>query len=83
MGVHLVLFSGGNDYRVVKGTEGYTVTVIYGDAQAKTVGRISVKAGAAAAFNSNITTILKTAALGTSMGGSPSHGVLKTDSVWS
>jgi hypothetical protein len=37
------------------------------------VGEISVKAGTAAAFNSNITTILGTAALGTAMGGSPSH----------
>jgi len=58
---------------VVKGTEGYTGAAIYEDAQAKTVGRISVKAPTAAAFNSNITTILGTAALGTTMGGSPSH----------
>jgi hypothetical protein len=58
---------------MVKGTEGYTGTIVYENAEAKTVGRISVKSPTAAAFNSNITTILGTAALGTAMGGSPSH----------
>ena len=58
---------------VVKGTESYTGAVVYEDAQAKTVGRISVKAPTSAGFTTNVSTIVGTAALGTAMGGTPSH----------
>ena len=37
---------------MVKGAEGYTGTIVYENAEAKTVGRISVKSPTAAAFNS-------------------------------
>lgn len=58
---------------IARGSESYTGTVLYEDAQAKTVGRISVRAPTSAGFNTNVSTILATAALGTAMGGSPSH----------
>ncbi|WP_319578902.1 hypothetical protein [uncultured Methanospirillum sp.] len=58
---------------VVKGTESYTGAVVYEDAQAKTVGRISVKAPTSTGFTTNVSTIVGTAALGTAMGGTPSH----------
>ena len=58
---------------VVKGAKSYTGAVVYEDAQAKTVGRISVKAPTSAGFTTNVSTIVGTAALGTAMGGTPSH----------
>lgn len=58
---------------VIKGIESYTGAVVYEDAQAKTIGKISVKAPTSAGFTTNVSTILATAALGTAMGGSPSH----------
>lgn len=58
---------------IARGSESYTGTVVYEDAQAKTVGRISVRAPTSSGFNTNVSTILATAALGTAMGGTPSH----------
>ena len=58
---------------VVKGSEYLSGKVVYEDAVAKTVGQISVKAPSSAAFNTDISTIIATAALGTAMGGTPSH----------
>jgi len=58
---------------VVRGTEYYSGKIVYANAQAKTVGQISVKAPTSAAFSTDITTIVGTAALGTAMGGTPSH----------
>ena len=58
---------------VVRGSESYTGNVVYEDAQAKTVGRITVRAPTAAGFTANISTIQATGSLSTAMGGSPSH----------
>jgi hypothetical protein len=58
---------------VVKGKQTFTGAVIYEDGQAKTVGRISISAPSSAAFATDVSTIIATAALGTAMGGSPSH----------
>jgi len=58
---------------VVKGSEYFSGKVVYEDAVAKTVGQISVKAPSSSAFNTDISTIIATAALGTAMGGTPSH----------
>lgn len=58
---------------VVKGSERYGGAIVYEDAQAKTVGQVSVSARTAAGFATDISTILGTAALGTAMGGTPSH----------
>jgi hypothetical protein len=58
---------------VVKGAESYTGNVIYEDAPAKTVGRITVRAPTQAAFNTDIITILADSTIRTAMGGSPSH----------
>jgi hypothetical protein len=58
---------------VVRGTEYYSGKVVYEDALAKTVGSISIRAPTSTAFTTDITTILGTAALGTAMGGTPSH----------
>ncbi len=58
---------------VTRTSQSYSGKVVYEDALAKTVGTISVKAPTAAAFNTDISTIMGTAALGTAMGGSPSH----------
>jgi hypothetical protein len=65
--------AGANIAGIVKGTESYSGTVIYEDAEAKTVGRIAVRAPTSTGFTTNVSTILATAALGTAMGGSPSH----------
>jgi hypothetical protein len=58
---------------VVRGAENYSGKVIYEDGDAKTVGQITVRGENVTAFNSNIATVLSTAALGTAFGGSPSH----------
>lgn len=65
--------SGANVEGVTRTSQSYSGKVVYEDALAKTVGTISVKAPSAAAFNTDITTIMGTAALGTAMGGTPSH----------
>lgn len=57
----------------LKGTERYSGKVVYENALAKTVGQISVTANTSAGFNTDISTILRTAALNTAMGGTPSH----------
>ena len=46
---------------------------MYEDAEAKMVGHISVRDPKSTGFSTNVSTILGTAALGTAMGGSPSH----------
>ena len=46
---------------------------MYEDTQAKTIGQISVTANSSSGFNTDISTILGTAALNTAMGGTPSH----------
>jgi len=58
---------------VVRGTEHYSGKVVYENAQAKTVGQISVKAPTSAAFSTDISTIMGTTAINTAMGGTPSH----------
>lgn len=58
---------------VVRGSEYYSGKVVYEDGLAKTVGSISIKAPTSSAFTTDLTTILNTAALGTAMGGTPSH----------
>ena len=58
---------------VAKTREYYSGRIVYENAEAKTVGQISVKAPTAASFNTNLSTILANAALSTAMGGSPSH----------
>ena len=57
----------------LKGTERYAGKGVYENALAKTVGQISVTANTSAGFNTDISTILGTAALNTAMGGTPSH----------
>jgi len=58
---------------VVRGTEHYSGKVVYENAQAKTVGQISVRAPTSAAFSTDISTIMGTTAINTAMGGTPSH----------
>ncbi|PWR73930.1 hypothetical protein DK846_01835 [Methanospirillum lacunae] len=65
--------AGKNVAAVVRGSEYYSGKIVYENGEAKTVGQISVKAPTSAAFNTDITTILGTVALGTAMGGTPSH----------
>ena len=55
------------------GSEKYTGRIVYENGQAKTVGQIGISAQSAAAFNTDVNTILGIAALGTAMGGIPSH----------
>jgi len=57
----------------LKGTERYTGKVVYENALAKTVGQISITANTSGGFATDVSTILSTAALGTAMGGTPSH----------
>jgi hypothetical protein len=58
---------------VVRGSEHYTGKIVYENAEAKTVGQISVKAPTSAAFSIDISTIVATTAINTAMGGTPSH----------
>lgn len=58
---------------VVRGSESYSGKIVYENAQAKTVGQISVKAQTSAGFDTDISTILGTTALATAMGGTASH----------
>nr|WP_319537817.1 hypothetical protein [uncultured Methanospirillum sp.] len=58
---------------VVRGSEHYSGKVVYENAQAKTVGQISVRAPTSAAFSTDISTIMGTTAINTAMGGTPSH----------
>ena len=58
---------------VVRGTEHYSGKVVYENAEAKTVGQISVRAPTSAAFSTNISTIVAATAINTTMGGTPSH----------
>ncbi|MFH0967801.1 MAG: hypothetical protein V1862_08985 [Methanobacteriota archaeon] len=58
---------------IAKTRESYSGRIVYENAEAKTVGQISVKAPTAASFNTDVSTIVGTAALNTAMGGSPSH----------
>ncbi|HWQ65901.1 MAG TPA: hypothetical protein VN372_03405 [Methanospirillum sp.] len=56
-----------------KSAQRYTGKVIYENAEAKTIGQITVMAQTSAGFATDISTILATAALGTAMGGTASH----------
>ena len=58
---------------VVRGSEHYSGKIVYENAQAKTVGQISVRAPTSAAFSTDISTIIATNAITTAMGGTPSH----------
>ena len=58
---------------IAKSREYYSGRIVYENTEAKAVGQISVKAPTAAAFNANVSTVIATAALGTAMGGTPSH----------
>jgi len=64
--------NGATIYGCLKGTERYAGKVVYENALAKTVGQTSVTANTSAGFNTDISTILGTAALNTAMGGTPS-----------
>ena len=57
----------------LKGTERYTGKVVYENAEAKTVGQISITVPTSAGFSTDVSTILGIAALNTAMGGTPSH----------
>jgi hypothetical protein len=58
---------------VVRGSEYYSGKIVYENAEAKTVGQISVKAPTSAAFSTDVSTIVATTAINTAMGGTPSH----------
>ncbi len=58
---------------VTRTAQSYGGKIIYENGEAKTVGQVTIKAPTPAAFNTDVSTILGTAALGTAMGGSPSH----------
>jgi hypothetical protein len=58
---------------IVRGSESYSGKVVYENAEAKTVGQISVKAPTSAAFTTDVNTILAATAISTAMGGTPSH----------
>lgn len=58
---------------VARSREYYSGRILYENTEVKNVGQISVKAPTAASFNTNISTITGNAALGTAMGGTPSH----------
>lgn len=58
---------------VAKTHEYYSGRIIYEDAEAKTIGQVSVKAPSTAGFNASISTIVGNAAITTAMGGTPSH----------
>ncbi len=58
---------------IVKTRESYTGRVVYEDAEAKTIGQISVRAPGVTGFNTSISNVLANAALTTAIGGSPSH----------
>ena len=58
---------------ITKTREYYSGRIVYENAEAKTIGQISVKAPTMAAFNTNIVTVLADTTLRTAMGGSPSH----------
>lgn len=66
--------SGGETLAAVQKTsEYYTGKIPYENVQGKTVGQISVKAGTAGAFDTNISTIVANTALASAMGGTASH----------
>ncbi|MFH0966943.1 MAG: hypothetical protein V1862_04580 [Methanobacteriota archaeon] len=58
---------------VSKSSESYTGRVAYENAEAKTVGTISIKAPTPSAFSTDVSTIIATTDLNTVMGGTPSH----------
>ena len=58
---------------VAKNREYYSGNIIYEDAQARTIGQISVRAPTPAAFSTDVSTILADTSLRTAMGGTPSH----------
>lgn len=58
---------------VVLGTEYYSGKVVYKDGLAKTVRSITVMAPTSLALTTDIATIIRTAALRTAIGGTPSH----------
>lgn len=58
---------------VTKTKEYYSGRIVYEDAEAKTIGQISVKAPSQAAFNTTVITILADTTLRSAMGGTPSH----------
>ena len=66
--------SGGETLAGIRKTKEYVAgKVVYEDVGAKQVGYISVNAPSSTAFNSDISTILATAAIETAMGGTGSH----------
>jgi hypothetical protein len=65
--------SGATVAGVVRGSESYSGTLVYENAQAKTVGQISVKAPTSAAFSTDVSTLIAATAINTAMGGPPSH----------
>jgi hypothetical protein len=64
--------SGATVNGVTRSSQYFSGKVIYEDAQAKTVGAITIKGPSAAAFTNSKATVMGTAALGTAMGGTPS-----------
>lgn len=66
--------SGGETLAGIRKTKEYVSgKVVYEDTGAKQVGYISVNAPSSTAFNTDISTIIATAALATAMGGTASH----------
>jgi hypothetical protein len=58
---------------VQKSSEYYTGTIVYENNKGKQVGRLSVRAPGSGSFDTDISTILATAAISTAMGGTASH----------
>ena len=58
---------------IVRSSEHYSGKIVYENAEAKTVGQISVRAPTSTAFSTDISTIIAATAITTAMGGTPSH----------
>ena len=58
---------------LAKTRESYSGRIVFENDEVKTVGQINVKALTAAAFNTNVCTIVANATLSTAMGGTPSY----------
>ncbi len=58
---------------VMKGREAYTSHVIYQDAEARVIGRVTARAGTVAGFSAGVAEVLGNEALIAAMGGSPAR----------
>ena len=65
--------AGVNKPAVEKTSQYFTGKVVYEDAEAKTIGNVTIKANSTSGFNTAISNTLANTALTTAMAGSPSH----------